>query len=172
MEFNQPTGSIIQLAASIADLQRGVVEPVFDRFVDSVEDLNPRISELTGITSEDLREADGLGTVLGDFWSQLSSWRCARRIAAWGSDCDILMRESDRLGFEIPQDVSTYDLKSTFRLIRSASGMSVRSGCGLESVMEGFNVEFVGQPHDAASDAESTARLLVEVMGRLSIDPA
>lgn len=168
MEFENQSGSqeIIQIGAVHVDLQKGEVYPFFNEYVALPEGmpLSDYITDLTGITEEDLADARSLPEVLEDFWTAFDKAHAGYRLAGWGDDAVWMIEASDRCAVKVPHKTKTVDLKQTFEFFRAQRGLSNKKLTGLAGTIRAFGLTFKGRHHDAYDDALNTGLLLVEAI--------
>lgn len=167
LEMNQPSDRIIQIGAVVADLQRSTIEAKFDEFVNPGEPVSPYITDLTGITDEDLSDASSLSDVTKDFWNFVLANNCAGRIGGWGSDPWELSTSAGKCGVSTPDTMVFYDIKKVFKFFRCAANLTVRTGDGLKNTVDAMGMTFVGEHHDAFYDALNTAKILIRAVDRM-----
>jgi len=132
-------------------------------YVNPHEQLSDYIIKLTGITQKTVDEGIDFKEALKEFWASLKS----KRVVSWGTDGELLVRDSKNLGVDIPNNVQIINLRHTAELLRfSQSG---KKPGGLKSTMELFGLEFLGQQHNAVIDALNTARLVREFVHGMQI---
>lgn len=161
LELNQPSRSIIQIGAVTLDLKEESIEHFFDEITDPDEKLDTFISELTGITERQIKNAKPLRDILIQFWRKFKKARTAKRIAAWGDDVKWILEASRSLGVTPPSNLQIYDFKQFAKFFRASKGESVRSGVGLMNVLNTLDIPFEGKHHNAFDDAKMTAKLVL-----------
>jgi inhibitor of KinA sporulation pathway (predicted exonuclease) len=154
LEMNQPSGSIIQIGAVAMNMKNGRVNVLFKMPVNPKETIAPEITTLTGITQKDVDEAPTLEVALTKFWA----WAPSHSIAAWGTDCDLVLAETRRLNVPTYGRVHIHNVKEMASDLRCAFPSHKARG-GLVPTMELFGLKFEGRHHDALDDAMNTARL-------------
>jgi inhibitor of KinA sporulation pathway (predicted exonuclease) len=154
MEFNQPSGKIIQIGGVAIDAKTGELLDEFLTHVNPKEALDPFIIELCGISQEQVDKAPDIHDALNHFWN----WTKSKSIAAWGNDHDIIIQHSQELHVEsAPKSPSAYNLLEMANLLRCAYTGSKQGG--LVKTMNLFGLDFIGRQHNALDDARNTARL-------------
>lgn len=160
LEMNQPSRKIIQIGAVKVQLPSGKIIPFFSEIVNPGELPSDYISQLTGITTKDVREARPLSESLQDFWAKLKKLEEPYCLAAWGLDCPKIVKDSKSLGIEgVPSDLTSYDLRSVCNLHTLLEGRKAKSR-GLANVAKFYGIPFEGH-HDAYNDALVTAKIAV-----------
>lgn len=160
LEMNQPSDLIIQIGAICLDLKTGTRLGGFDCFANPGELPSQFITELTGITTDDIESSPPLDQVLMDFWTWCEGMQCGMQLGAWGGDVNELIEQSKTIGIwknrKYPKNLNIKELSKVYR---AALPQSKKSG-GLRATMEAFGMEFEGEQHRAYTDAYNTARLL------------
>lgn len=125
--------------------------------------VNPKITQLTGITDADVADASTLETVLADFadWIGLAPVR----IYSWsGSDKKQIRQECALKKLILPRVFRRWmDFQ---RIYTRLLGLSRRSKLSLTNAIGSVESAFEGQQHSALSDAENAASLLMLVKDR------
>lgn len=163
LEMNQPSQKIIQIGAVTLRLQQGDIVPLFSEIVNPGETPNGFITQLTGISTEDVESARPLDDALRIFWSKIRNIEGPVRIGAWGSDCKKLYKDSAALGVAPPENLTGYDLRGIYKMYSLVSGNPV-SGIGLAKVAKKLNVAFEGHHHNAYDDALVTAKIMAQCL--------
>jgi inhibitor of KinA sporulation pathway (predicted exonuclease) len=157
LEFNQPTGRIIQIGAVVGDTDNGNVLDRYRAYVDPKEPLQPYIIDLTGVTEEDIKTK---GTDLSTAYKGLKALHIKHdsfmNPVTWGGgDSQTIF---DQLSNDDKADWCFgrrwLDAK-TLHVTKMISQGKVLSG-GLSSAMKAYNLKFQGRKHDALVDAENT----------------
>jgi inhibitor of KinA sporulation pathway (predicted exonuclease) len=161
LELNQPSREIIQIGAASVDLVSRKICRVFDEVANPGEPPSAFIADLTGISAEDVNGARPLRDVLHSFWKAFQSSNTSSRIGAWGSDVDWLVEASRKLGVSVPSGLHVWDVKTIVKFFRAAQGQSIRRGVGLAKVAENLSIPFEGRHHNAYSDADMAAKILL-----------
>ena len=161
-EFNQPSRKIIQLGAVVVDLKKNEILDTFSYIVNPHEDLDPSITELTGITQADVDASNGIGPCIRKFWE----FQQGKTIIAWGNDVDMLRVATKDAGKTVPPKMRAVDLKATASILRNGFTGKQESN-GLAGCLKQFGMKFLGTPHNALWDAYNTALLAGEFAQRI-----
>lgn len=168
LEFNQPSGALIQVGAVLGDLDSGQVRARFCELVNPGEPLEPRIAKLCGIDAGALAAAEPLESVFEAFETWLGQFGDARHLnpLTWGgSDAHTLCERAGK-----PTDMfgrRWLDVKTMFTAYCMAQGGAGVGG--LANAMKHVGLRFQGKKHNAADDAANTFlmfRRLLELMRR------
>lgn len=173
LEFNQPSGTLIQIGAVLGHLPTRKIHSRFSCFINPQEPLAPHISDLCGVDSRVLEVA---GT-LEEAFEELRIWRAPflsevqRNPLTWGGGDSDTLRE--RLGLE-PEHFMFgrrwTDVKTVFTAWCHATGRDAQGG--LAPSMKKVGLVFEGRKHDAMYDALNTFRMyckLLETFGNEDI---
>lgn len=164
LEMNQPSQKIIQIGAVIGDTSSGVIIDRFRVFVNPQELLSPEISELCGITQEQLDQ----GVTLEEAYRKLCDFHknsdFINPVTWGGGDSQELYDQLD------PEVRNNYcfgrrwiDAKTVAVTQMVARQNRVLSG-GLSTSMKRFGLKFQGRAHDALIDAENTFRIYHHIL--------
>lgn len=160
LENCQPSGKIIQIGASVWDLKRGIELGKFDMYANPQELPSQYITDLTGITQENIASAYSLAVVLSCFWNWCEKQNCGMQLGAWGGDVYELIEASKAEGIwhgrKFPK---VLNIKEYSKVVRAALPQSKKSG-GLRNSMEVMGLTFEGLQHRAYIDAWNTGKLL------------
>jgi len=180
LEFNLPSGTIIQIGAVAGDMETGNIDSGFSCWVNPGEPLNPGVSDLTGLTQE---VADAAPSV-EDAYQQMGKWlrpyELIRSLTplVWGNNINGIL--CDAVGLK-PSDEEWYfsakanDVKQFFALVSlhpllfglfSRIGMETRLVGSLESSVVKFGMTFEGQANNAMYRAANIFRLYRALINR------
>ncbi|MGH8202280.1 MAG: 3'-5' exonuclease [Steroidobacteraceae bacterium] len=157
LEFNQPSGRIIQIGVVIGRLSTGDVISQFETKVNPGEPLSERIATLTGIGAEELDAAPDIYGAGRDLAIWLRQWDSVRQLnpLTWGGgDTQALRTE---LGVNDERWMfgrRWLDVKTLYGAWRTAQGKE--GAGGLAKSMERLGMTFVGRPHNALHDSLNT----------------
>ncbi|RYZ87952.1 MAG: hypothetical protein EOP04_10450, partial [Proteobacteria bacterium] len=87
LELTQNEGStqkIIEIGAIAFDHSSGKIKSVFSKTCDPGELPNDKITELTGITAEMIRDSAPLAEILQEFCKWVESMHAGRELITWG----------------------------------------------------------------------------------------
>lgn len=160
LEMNQPSGKIIQIGVTVGDEKTGAVYARAAWYVKIDEPLNPYITDLTGITEEDLATK---GVTLLEAYRAVEKlhkeWNCAPNPIVWGGGDSRELR--DQLGLTSSDSYvfghRWIDVKTLFQSWRRAMGQPVQGG--LAKSMTKVGLKFEGRKHDAGDDSFNTFRM-------------
>lgn len=167
LEFNQPSGKIIQVGAAIGSLESLKIERTFSVLVNPEEVLAPEISKLTGISADALVSE---GVSLTEAFSALQDFaaddaRFLNPVTWGGPDGEELRQqlEASLEGWMFGRrwiDVKTLHVANNLAFNVDAKG-------GLARSMLQYGLRFEGRKHNAKDDAINTLRLFFEMTRRL-----
>lgn len=167
LEFNQPSGKIIQIGAAIGSLDSLKIERTFSVLVNPDEVLAPEISKLTGIRPEALVEE---GVTLAEAYTALQNFvvedsRFLNPVTWGGPDGEELRQQLGTTleGWMLGRrwiDVKTLHVANNLAFDTDAKG-------GLARSMLQYGLRFEGKKHNAKDDAVNTLRLFFEMTRRL-----
>lgn len=172
LEMNQPSGSIIEIGAVAFNSRSGDYYSTFRVLVSLPpnEPLNPYITQLTGITEQDLCVAPTLEMALASLVDWARDAGCSKYMATWGTDYWDVKHSCYASDVVFPWKCFL-NVKEAATLLRAAFPGKQRGG--LKSATEAFGCGFVGEQHRAQTDAENTARLMaVMIKGTRLLDIA
>lgn len=153
---------IIQIGAVKIDLAKGTIVDTFDMLVRPrlARELSAYCTQLTGITTEDVKRAEYFEQVYPKFVEFCGS-KYHNTLAAWG--------EYD--GKEIAEACSLHQLEyrlpehyiNVAALFRERYGLKKKIGLRKAVIRSGD--QFIGRPHNGFDDALNTARLFAGLLG-------
>ena len=173
LEMNQAensahTGKIIQVGLAIGNLEQNIKEyELFDWYVDPNEKIYPRITELTGITNQDIQEKS---THLEDIYNKINEriyhYNCYPNPVVWGAGDTSLLKQTfiEQLGYCKMfghRDIDVKTLHTFFQLSKDKSTSS-----SLKSALSNIKIKFEGEAHRAHHDAANTLFLFSELVKR------
>ena len=173
LEMNQAensahTGKIIQVGLAIGNLEQNIKEyELFDWYVDPNEKIYPRITELTGITNQDIQEKS---THLEDIYNKINERiyhsNCYPNPVVWGAGDTSLLKQTfiEQLGYCKMfghRDIDVKTLHTFFQLSKDKSTSS-----SLKSALSNIKIKFEGEAHRAHHDAANTLFLFSELVKR------
>ena len=171
LEMNQAensahTGKIIQVGLAIGNLEQNIKEyELFDWYVDPNEKIYPRITELTGITNQDIQEKS---THLEDIYNKINEriyhYNCYPNPVVWGAGDTSLLKQTfiEQLGYCKMfghRDIDVKTLHTFFQLSKDKSTSS-----SLKSALSNIKIKFEGEAHRAHHDAANTLFLFSELV--------
>jgi inhibitor of KinA sporulation pathway (predicted exonuclease) len=173
LEMNQAensahTGKIIQVGLAIGNLEQNIKEyELFDWYVDPNEKIYPRITELTGITNQDIQEKS---THLEDIYNKINEriyhYNFYPNPVVWGAGDTSLLKQTfiEQLGYCKMfghRDIDVKTLHTFFQLSKDKSTSS-----SLKSALSNIKIKFEGEAHRAHHDAANTLFLFSELVKR------
>ena len=176
LEMNQAensahTGKIIQVGLAIGNLEQNIKEyELFDWYVDPNEKIYPRITELTGITNQDIQEkSTHLENIYNKINERIYHYNCYPNPVVWGNGDTSLLKQTflDQLGYCKMfghRDIDVKTLHTFFQLSKDKSTSS-----SLKSALSNIKIKFEGEPHRAHHDAANTLFLFSELVKRQRI---
>jgi ATP-dependent DNA helicase DinG len=138
-------------------------------YVNPNESITPFITELTGITQEDIdTKAVPLSVVAQELGNLITENNLFVNPVQWGmGDAEQLKNEFKQNNVEFLHFGNrTIDVKTIFVFMQMAKGTSFKGG--LKSSMGRYKLQFKGEPHRADVDAYNTLVFYFELMKRQS----
>ena len=136
-------------------------------YVDSKEPLTPFITQLTGITQEDIdTKAVPLAQVAKELGVLIDQHKTFVNPVQWGmGDADELKAEFKENNVEFPYFGNRcIDVKTIYTFLQTSKGNSIKGG--LRSSMGRYKLQFKGEPHRADVDAHNTLVFYFTLMQR------
>jgi inhibitor of KinA sporulation pathway (predicted exonuclease) len=173
LEMNQAensahTGKIIQVGLAIGNLEQNIKEyELFDWYVDPNEKIYPRITELTGITNQDIQEkSTHLENIYNKINERIYHYNCYPNPVVWGNGDTSLLKQTflEQLGYCKMfghRDIDVKTLHTFFQLSKDKSTSS-----SLKSALSNIKIKFEGEAHRAHHDAANTLFLFSELVKR------
>ena len=177
LEMNTPqgsntTGKIIQVGIAIGNLHmyKYNLEDKPDYierswYVNPYEKIYPFITELTGITDEDVMEkCTPLDDIQDEISSLMNQYQCFANPVVWGSgDAELLKSELRSSVGNVKifghREIDVKTLLTFFKLSKNE-----RTNSSLKSALNIYKVDFIGTPHRAMDDARNTLNLFFAMM--------
>jgi len=173
LEMNQNSGKIIQIGACIGDISTGNIIEDFSIIVNPLEPINPFITELTGITQEQI---DTEGVLLEEayikFAEFINNHKPFINPIVWGGG------DSAELHKQIKEDKFTsidllekhpwpfgrrwIDTKTLFVSWRFSQGEPIQGGLAKSMIKVGL--KFEGRKHNALDDARNTFKMYCRML--------
>jgi inhibitor of KinA sporulation pathway (predicted exonuclease) len=157
LEFTQnpdSTPQIIQIGAVCGDIHGHTLISAFDMICNPGELPNAYITDLTGITPEQVQQGVPLVDALGDFWRWVENNQCTKLVIEWGGgDVESLEESSRNLNVRMPR-IFNLNLKLVAQVMRAHKGVKQKGGLG--NTLELYDLPFIGRPHNALHDAFNT----------------
>jgi len=170
LEYNQPSGTIIQVGVAIGSAAHNQQEYVVRRWDLKVDEpISEFITQLTGITDEDCQAGVSLAQCGAELGELLDEHAVFVNPVTWGGgDTTDLLDAFAQAQVEFPHfgrrwiDVKTW--ATLLSLARTPTG-KVQQG-GLSKAMARYKLQFVGEAHRADVDAFNTLRLFFAILAR------
>jgi inhibitor of KinA sporulation pathway (predicted exonuclease) len=168
LEFNQPSGKIIEVGYVIGDIHTGVILERVSRLIQIDEKLHPRIISLTGITDEMLDENGiSLEMAYAELAEKHKNSGCFRNAITWGGgDTESLRRE---LGASVDWVLGRRWLDAKTLFVTRCIVNQQRVQSGLAKSMTRMGMVFDGKKHRAMDDALNTFIIFRALAGSLKI---
>lgn len=168
LELNQPSRRIIQVGICLGDSLQAEEEYLMrDWLVDPGEPLDPRITELTGISEDDIRaRAVPLEQVARELGECIQAHGPFVNPVTWGGgDRETLQAAFREAGIEFPfLGRREVDVKTHHSFLCFAQGKNPAGGLG--KTMAKYRLRFLGEAHRAHFDALNTLRLFFRLLER------
>jgi inhibitor of KinA sporulation pathway (predicted exonuclease) len=159
LEMNQPSNKIIEIGAVAGNIVTGEITSIFDSCVSIDEQLDPRISKLTGITQEELDKSPPIHEVLPQFFAWARANKDNLNPMTWGGgDTQLLRLELEKLAapnVAWPFGHRWIDVKTVYTAYLHSQGVMVTRS-GLARSMVKLGLTFKGRKHRAVCDAYNT----------------
>lgn len=173
LEYNQPSGTIIQVGVAIGSASQSQHEYVVRRWDLRVnESISEFITQLTGITDEDCRVGVTLAQCAEELGNLLRENEVFVNPVTWGGgDSADLLRAFTQAQVEFHHfgrrwiDVKTW---ATLLSLARTQTAKVQHG-GLSKTMARYKLQFSGKAHRADVDAFNTLRLFFAILERQRI---
>ena len=163
-----PNPKIIQVGVAIGSLDQSENEWLVKKWYVKVDEpIYPFITELTGITNEDIKQ---FGLSHYDIGRELSNLikenDCFTNPVTWGGgDSTELKTEFKQNGIEFPHFGRRWiDVKTWYVLHMFSKGKNPKGG--LSSAMNELGIKFIGDAHRADVDAKNTLSLFFKFIER------
>lgn len=168
--MNQPSGKIIQVGICVANFN-GNFEPILKKwYIDPSEDITDYITQLTGITNDDIKNnsityhqlVEELSVIMTEF-------DCYINPITWGvGDYELLLSEiKQHTGESFTGFGRRYvDVKTIFTFMEMCKGNMKKAA--LKSAMGRRKLTFIGDAHRADVDAHNTMRLFFDLIATQS----
>ena len=164
LEMNQPTGTIIQIGAAIGSYKENEPIETFSVIINTLEVLDPRIIELTGITQEKVNNGVTLIEGVNSLLAFLDGKDTFINPITWGGNDNEELKtqffNEYKSFFPISKDGQwifgrrSMDAKTIYSGYRIANGQQPTGG--LARSMTHMGLKFQGKKHNAMDDAKNT----------------
>ena len=156
LEYNQPSGSIIQVGAVVGNLDSGEILEEYSAYIKVEEKISGYIINLTGIRQEDTDQGIDLKQSYKHLTQMHQYYKCFRNAVCWGGGDSHELRK--QLGWP-DEEMFLFgrrwiDAKTLFVSLRFARNQQYQAG--LAKALLKFNMEFKGKKHQACDDARNT----------------
>lgn len=163
LEGTHEPGKIIQVGIAIGNLdihldEENYIEKTW--YVDPFEPIYPRITELTGITNDNVaNESTPLETIQDEIYNLMQEYKCFPNPVVWGGgDANLFKKEAkDKFGYCKVFGHREIDLKTIHLFFQMAKNEKINSS--LKSTLASYKLNFIGTQHRAMDDARNTLNL-------------
>jgi inhibitor of KinA sporulation pathway (predicted exonuclease) len=161
-------GKIIQVGIAIGNYENYLNQQYIERswFVNPNEDIEPYITELTGISNDDMRYASSYSEIHYEIKSLIDQYSCFVNPVVWGGGDSNLFKSEvrDAIGFCHIFGFREIDIKTihTFNLLVQ----NKKTTSSLKSALSFYKMKFEGTPHRAVDDARNTLNLFFKFINR------
>lgn len=161
-EFNQPSKKLIEVGAFVFRHDFKEVK-TFQTYVNPGEQINPEITELTGIGQTEVDKAPHVASVV----FKLLDFKHQKQINAigvvWGSgeDSNDISKIFTEANVENPFARRVIDVKGVYQMLANHSSADMRARVGLGKALNNMGLlwdDRFGPPHRALADAYNTFR--------------
>jgi DNA polymerase III subunit epsilon len=164
-EYNQPSTKTIQIGAAVFKVSSGELLETLNIYVNPGEPITPFITELTGITDNDVKNGVSIAEAYTMLKNLHEKHKCFMNPIVWGSG---VRNDSLHLYYEaIPENLRSenpnfmgfrvIDAKTIFQSIQMMKNKQVKGG--LKKACETVGIGFEGTNHTALADAINTFRI-------------
>ena len=163
LEGTHEPGKIIQVGIAIGNLDSYTKkENYIERswYVDPFEPIYPRITELTGITNDNVaKESTPLETIQDEIYDLMQEHKCFANPVVWGGgDANLFKKEAkEKFGYCKLFGHREIDLKTIYSFFQMAKNEKLNSS--LKSTLASYKLNFEGTQHRAVDDARNTLSL-------------
>jgi len=163
LEGTHEPGKIIQVGIAIGNLDSYTKkENYIERswYIDPFEPIYPRITELTGITNDNVaKESTPLETIQDEIYDLMQEYKCFANPVVWGGgDANLFKKEAkEKIGYCKLFGHREIDLKTIYSFFQMAKNEKLNSS--LKSTLVSYKLNFEGTQHRAVDDARNTLSL-------------
>jgi len=155
LEYNQPSGTIIQVGLVVGNLKTGDILEKYCKCVKVDEIISDYIINLTGVTQLDVDNGSKLQDIYNDIVDLSKKYDCFRNPITWGGGDSIDLRNELKL---TDQDFifgrRWIDAKTLF--VSRCFARELKHQSGLGKSMKRLGLSFEGRKHNALDDALNT----------------
>lgn len=163
LEGTHEPGKIIQVGIAIGNLDSYINKENFIEkswYVDPFEPIYPRITELTGITNDNVaNESTHLETIQDEIYNLMQEYKCFPNPVVWGGgDANLFKKEAkEKFGYCKVFGHREIDIKTIYSFFQMAKNEKTNSS--LKSTLASYKLIFNGTQHRAVDDARNTLSL-------------
>ncbi len=172
LEFNQPSGKVIQLGYIIANVKNKAIKVTKSIIINPLEELNKEIIKLTGITQEMVDNSNyTIHTAYEEMCKDIDRFQVTKHPLQWGLDHNYLITQLNLDWDEYIFRRRGHDIKSFYQLYQMVKPNS-KVISGLDSSMKhlGLTWDFkYGPPHNALADAHNTLLTFWKISDKLTV---
>jgi len=155
-------GKIIQVGIAVGSLQNYSNQDYFEKswFVDPEENIETYITELTGITNNDVKNNSlSFQQIHDEIFNYLNDFKCVNNPVVWGNGdtrylTDEIKAHNGFCNIFYCRDIDVKTLH-TFNLLVNNKKLN----SSLKSALSYYKIKFNGTPHRAVDDARNTLNL-------------
>jgi len=170
-----PNPKIIQVGIAVGSYEDYFNGTLYKQkwYIDPQEPIFPFITELTGITDDDIaRNAVPHEHVAKELSALIKARDCFVNPITWGGGDSVELKDEFKArGIYFPCFGRRWiDVKTWYTFLRFSKGQEAKAG--LKSAVREFKLNFDGEPHRADDDALNTLRLFfkfLELQGEMNI---
>jgi inhibitor of KinA sporulation pathway (predicted exonuclease) len=165
-EYNQPSTKTIQIGAAVFKARTGEMLESLEVYVNPGEPIVDYITELTGITDDDVKNAISIAEAYSLLKNLHSKHKCFMNPIVWGSGVrndsmhiynEAFPTEESRKNNPNFMGFRVIDAKTIYQSIQMLNNKTVKGG--LKKACETVGIQFEGSNHTALADAVNTFRI-------------
>lgn len=170
LEGSHEPGKIIQVGIVIGNIESFINKtPYIEKswYVDPYEAIYPRITQLTGITTDNVaNESTHLDIIQDEIYNLMQQYNCFPNPVVWGGGDVWLLKKSikEQVGYCKLFGHRELDIKTIFTFFQLARNRSTNSS--LKSTLHSYKLQFEGTPHRAVDDARNTLSLFFHMISK------
>jgi inhibitor of KinA sporulation pathway (predicted exonuclease) len=166
LEMNKPSDSIIEVGFCVGDLNTKSILEKRSYIINCKEDINPYITELTGITQDQVNN----GTTLQEAYEEIkklhNQYDCFKNYVQWGhGDSEKLKQDLGLNGEVFSGGRRTIDVKTLFQSYRLANQLPIQGG--LARSMTKMGLKFQGRKHSGVDDSINTFYMFCSILEKM-----